>query len=737
MSRLVILLIFLIMSPAVCAETCDLKLQIGEADTCSDYKIKHEGWEAGDKGSYQIAHFHLWRLSPYADLGSDSIDLWNEAEGKYYDDNGLRVRYVGRSTYPDRAKYILTPPQKIVIKGNLYYRDRNLNLAPAKWVSVHIWEQDPGVNDDDLLGSVLTDEFGYFEFGSVANIDLDDDGGKIDIIIQFVAGSTIGCMQDADNETYNLWQGTYRNVSGDIHAAWQIPDDETQYKAWWAYANICEGWSYLADTAGYTMPGVVVYWQWGHDADYLGSGSPNTHAALNPSVPARIHLDGRKGKGDGGGSANDPDIIIHEYGHCVMYKVFGNYMPPSPNCDPHYMNRNSGAGCAWAEGWAYFLPLAVFGDKYYTDTTYGVGISTFGTDTANLETRNGVLNFPDGDLCEGNVAAALWDMIDSNNEDYDDMTVDFSEIWDVLQDRTSDEDNFREFYNSWCALGHDKSKANAAIFQNRISYNEPPCADIDMPESLHGYAEKVRIGVWTEDTDGVLPDVAIFYTQNNIDWYQIIITISSQDRYSTLGEWQHVDWNTSEYIDEDDSVWMRVTVTDELGASSDATTGQFTVDNVAPHHWQNFAPPDWIADQTPDCTIRAKDITAGLDVSETRYNYSTDGGSTWSGWMSASCTGSDGTTTYQTITASAVPFNQDSGTRNKIKFKIDDAVGNTGESGEYTVKIGGEASATDAVIALRIAAGSHEYDAYYDVSGDGRVTSLDALMLLHSHHKTN
>jgi len=36
----------------------------------------------------------------------------------------------------------------------------------------------------------------------------------------------------------------------------------------------------------------------------------------------------------------------------------------------------------------------------------------------------------------------------------------------------------------------------------------------------------------------------------------------------------------------------------------------------------------------------------------------------------------------------------------------------------------------DAVIALQIAAGSRPYDSGWDVSGDGNVTSLDALMIL-------
>jgi hypothetical protein len=113
------LLIFLIIAPVVCAETCELKLQIGEEGTCSNYKIGHDYWEAGDQDPYQIAHFHLWRLSPPVDLGSDSLDMLHESE-KYYDGNKLYVNYHGYSTNPMKAKYTLedlTP--QLVVKGNL------------------------------------------------------------------------------------------------------------------------------------------------------------------------------------------------------------------------------------------------------------------------------------------------------------------------------------------------------------------------------------------------------------------------------------------------------------------------------------------------------------------------------------------------------------------------------------------------------------------------------------------
>jgi hypothetical protein len=821
------LLIFLIIAPVVCAETCDIRIEIGEEGTCGNYKIRQDSFDAGDRTSLQIAHFRLWRLSPYAYLGSSSLDFLRETGGKYYDDNKLHVVYTGHGHDPNRAKYTLEDlsPQ-LVVKGNLKYKDRKLNWAPAKWATVHIVEHDPGIGDDDRLGSALTDETGYFEFGPVKNVDSDDDGGKLDIIVQFVAESEVGCVRDANDGIYGLVKGPYPNESGELCMSWFTPDNETQYKAWWVYDTLYDGWKYLSDTVGYDMTGVTVYWQWEHDADF-GCGYDGTHAHGNGfgSTEPCIHLDGETG--DDGGHANDPDVIIHEYGHCVMYKVFGDYRPPIDCSQGHQMDGISEPGCAWSEGWASFMPLAVFDDEYFTDNTYGHG-------SRNLETRDDG-SFPDGDSCEGNVAAALWDIYDDHDEIYDRLSDGFGNIWHVLHDQTTDEDNFSDFYDSWCELGYDKQRANSAIFQNDIDYNLPPGVVVTNPEPGKVYFGIIHTLTYTTDEDGDVPQVEIWVSRDNIEWHLLDLPLKSDvesDGYSACGEEEfwHVDWDTTHEIDEDDSVWLRVYATDNLGASSsDNTDGSFIVDNVAPHHWRDFSPTDWVADQTPDCTIEVKDNTAGLDVSTACYKYSTDGDSSWSGWRSASCTGSDGTTSYQTITADSVPFNRDSGTQNKIKFRIDDVARNTGESEEYTVlvdaadpsapvisslthpegdewytcndpsfvwttpydtsgiscysytfdqsatttpdmtcepagnsgsytdiadgvwcfhvrakdnagnwggadhymlKIEGEASTTDAVIALVIAAGSREYDSRWDVSGDGQVTSLDALMIL-------
>jgi len=687
---------------------------------------------------------------------------------------------------------------QIQVEGHYLYQDIGGSWNPCRWITVWIYDYD-SEGGDDYLGSTQTDENGYFISDPIDNND--EEGGGQDVYVQFLAdNSAVSVINSGIYDGFTDIEWGVPDGTVDV-GCWGPPTDEMP--AWRAFDYMLDGWSYLANDVypSYTTPFQVAHWPSDSSGYARGGG---------------IYLDD---------SASDCDVVVHEYGHAIMYRVYGDELPPNPNCNPHYICIASSAGCAWTEGWANFFPLAVYDDEYYTNTADGYSY--------NLETRNDG-NCGSGDDVEGNVAASLWDIYDDHDEMYDRLSDGFSNIWHVLHDQTTDEDTFKDFYDSWCALGHDKSKANSAIFQNDIDYNLPPGVVVTNPEPGNVYFGIIHTLTYTTDEDGDVPQVEIWFSRDNIEWHILDLPIKSgvkSDGYATCGEEEfwYVDWDTTHEIDEDDSVWLRVYATDNLGASSsDDTDGSFTVDNVAPHHWRDFTPTDWVADQTPDCTIEAKDITAGMDVSTAYYKYSTDGGTTWSGWISASSTGSDGTTSYQTITATAVPFNYDSGTQNKIKFKIDDVAGNTGESDEYTVKIdatgppapiisssthpdedewytnndpsfiwttssdtsgidcysyifdqsatttpdttcepagnsrsytdvadgiwyfhliakdnagnwgsvdhymvkiGGETSTTDAVIALQIAA-SGSWDANADVSGDHRVTSLDALMIL-------
>ena len=115
--------------------------------------------------------------------------------------------------------------------------------------------------------------------------------------------------------------------------------------------------------------------------------------------------------------------------------------------------------------------------------------------------------------------------------------------------------------------------------------------------------------------------------------------------------------------------------------------GQSTIDAQTPWDWANFAPAGWQMSRNVNCSISVRDNRSGLAVDSARYQFTSDGGQTWSQWTAATCTGTNGTTALQTITASQVPFASDSIVNNSLRFCILDVGGNNASSPMYTVKI--------------------------------------------------
>lgn len=113
----------------------------------------------------------------------------------------------------------------------------------------------------------------------------------------------------------------------------------------------------------------------------------------------------------------------------------------------------------------------------------------------------------------------------------------------------------------------------------------------------------------------------------------------------------------------------------------------FPLDTIAPGPWTNFSPTTWQTTQTPNVSVQVIDGLAGLNVASGQYAYSTNGGASFSAWLPAAVSGSNGTTSTQTVSVASVPFNQDSATQNRLKFRVNDMSSNIGESSVYTVSI--------------------------------------------------
>jgi len=117
-----------------------------------------------------------------------------------------------------------------------------------------------------------------------------------------------------------------------------------------------------------------------------------------------------------------------------------------------------------------------------------------------------------------------------------------------------------------------------------------------------------------------------------------------------------------------------------LARNADLVSGTpSTTDTVSPNGWAG-ATASPRGSKNPTVTIRVSDGGSGLAVASAKYRYSTNGGTTWSAWRTASCTGTNGTTAAQTVRAASVPFGSINSTKNRIQFQVKDVAGNTGMS---------------------------------------------------------
>ncbi len=132
----------------------------------------------------------------------------------------------------------------------------------------------------------------------------------------------------------------------------------------------------------------------------------------------------------------------------------------------------------------------------------------------------------------------------------------------------------------------------------------------------------------------------------------------------------------------------------ELGASG---VHVWTPVDPPPGGWDHltpfsYPPSSWVTSQVVTITVEVADSGSGLNVDSGEYCFSRNGGATCEGgWHPAAVSGVSGTLDVEVVTASAVPFDQDSLlpdlNQNTIQFRVQDMAGTTGASPLYVVYI--------------------------------------------------
>ena len=353
---------------------------------------------------------------------------------------------------PDGTLTHVEQHHSITVTGNLSfywqagdYRDNPTQLHPAKVVLVQLCDAN---GNHKAYG--YTDESGNFSISGV-----DPSGGtkaRWWCYTKYAVGSNIYELRVVDSgdsltELTNVYQTYYTTVfnwpdDGGQHSVgnWILQASQIGLGAWWIKDDLRRAYLYATP-----RPGSCTV-KWAEDS------VDGTHY----HVGGQVHLVGADRKA--------PDVVIHEYGHNVMYNVYGGYWPPNSCPSPHFIWQKSNVNCAWREGWAEFFPLAVNGNSIYTHTEGPSYDENFETGTSIT-----VPVWEDGDTVEGRMAGTLWDIFDSNSDGFDTYSDGFDEIWDTLSHQT--DNTFAEFYDAWKLRSHNQQEFLACAYQNTIIYD--------------------------------------------------------------------------------------------------------------------------------------------------------------------------------------------------------------------------------------------------------------------------
>lgn len=167
-------------------------------------------------------------------------------------------------------------------------------------------------------------------------------------------------------------------------------------------------------------------------------------------------------------SSNNPrNREYHEFGHHVMYDIYGSWtgdagMQGVVNHDG-FINPTSAD--SFDEGFAEFYALATAKYLGYKDADIYAGFGSLEDNYRPWDAR--------GQLEEFAVASLLWDMIDSNNEPGDSLTMSIDDVWRVIAVKQAD---VLGYYNAFVKRFPEKSKDFEELFK------------------LHGFFYDTRVG---------------------------------------------------------------------------------------------------------------------------------------------------------------------------------------------------------------------------------------------------
>lgn len=314
------------------------------------------------------------------------------------------------------------------VSGVITWVDNEGRAHNASNVKVEI--RNMNLVGSNSLGTTETNTEGFYNL-SVSNTTFLEHGG-VDIKLRVYAeGGGANVVKNLNNTHYVECDDTIENFSGtSLTLDFQIDpnnyasgSDKEHAKAFRVHQAINLGARYVETKKGSKLDTIKVYY-------------PTTEKTTCFNSKG-IHIL-REDK-------NDWDVMLHEYGHYVAdyYNIAGgsggNHSGSQCLNRFHKKGKTGGMPLAWSEGWATYFGISAqlemnaillninnVGDCNYTDTD-DQSINYSLEDPFNIEYKFGESN-------EIVVAAVLFDLADSGNNNDENIELGFGFLWNFIND---------------------------------------------------------------------------------------------------------------------------------------------------------------------------------------------------------------------------------------------------------------------------------------------------------------
>lgn len=284
-----------------------------------------------------------------------------------------------------------------------------------------------------------------------------------------------------ENGTVYAWS-TYNSL------IWNIPDGNQwvgsygtdastpNFEAVWLFHDMNRAWEWVT-TVGGAEPGELLT-RWVKNVDSMGVCSGACYVpVVSPNGVFIPHV-----------TVDSPDIVVHEVGHRYHHNALGFWyyanVPSYLFCTQHGMfDIMPNETCSWGEGWADYFALIANSPTDPNDWCFDyTGVGPCGPGASDLGNQGWTDSYAAigrvGDLVEGRVAGALWDVTDHPDDGFDNRWDSFWYVWTLMREWPH-ENRPREFYDAWMASWGDTASVACRYYNNTIDYGD--CALLYLP----------------------------------------------------------------------------------------------------------------------------------------------------------------------------------------------------------------------------------------------------------------